>query len=144
MYIYVIYIYVCVCFVCAAFFNLFIVWVFCEKHKSLRKSTMVNGEGGTWALGGGKLTGLPAKWKYCALLLLLLLDISCHSIKTVKMTKLWSACVWAKCVCKVCVAIWCDTRTRASPTHDAPSVWVLHNTRTERQRGDLNTLRFLC
>lgn len=96
--IYVIYIYVCVCFVCAAFFKLFIVWVFCEKHKSLRKSTMVNGEGGTWALGGGQLTGLSAKWKYCALLLLLLLDISCHSIKTVKMTKLWSACVWAKCV----------------------------------------------
>lgn len=62
--IYVYMLYTCICvfvFFCAAFFNLFIVWVFCEKHKSLRKSTMVNGEGGTWALGRGQPTGLPAK-----------------------------------------------------------------------------------
>lgn len=63
IYVYAIYICVCICvgFFCAAFFNLFIVWVCCEKHKSLRKSTMVNGEGGTWALGRGQLPGLPAK-----------------------------------------------------------------------------------
>lgn len=137
--IYVIYMYMYVCFFVRRFLTCLLFGFFVKNTKvyASRQWSMERGARGRWA--GGNPQGSPPSestvlcccccWTFRAI-----------SIKTVKMTKIWRA----KCVCKVCVAIWCDTRTRASPTHDAPSVWVLHNTRTERQWGDLNTHRFVC